>query len=129
MAKVIVSFNSPFNQVFRITGGDGKEKRIEIKGNASHLVGVTGAVLPIGTYGQTEITQAEWDAVVATYGNMKIFKRGLIFANESTDSARAQEADQAETRHGAEPIDVSETATEPESDNKKKKATKKKAAK
>lgn len=129
MAKVIVSFNSPFNQIFRITDNNGKEKRIEIKGNASHLIGVTGAVLPIGTYGQTEITQAEWDAIVEKYGNMKIFKRRFIFVSESAESAKAQEIDHAETRHGAEPIDVSETTTEPEDEGPKKKTTKKKATK
>lgn len=128
MAKVIVSFNSPFGQIFKIPGNDGKEKRVKINGNASHLVGVTGAVLPVGRFGQTEIAAEEWEAIVALYGKMKIFKRGLIFANESVTDAGAQEIDQAETRHGAEPVDVNETETEPNPnplDTNAKKTTKK----
>lgn len=129
---VIVSFNSPFGQVFRVTGNDGKEKRVEIKGNASHLVDVTGAALPVGRFGQTAILAEEWEAIVALYGNMKIFRKGLIFASENTIDAKAREIDQAETRHGAEPVDVTETITEPEQnplDAGKKKAAKKSAKK
>lgn len=129
---VIVSFNSPFGQIFKVTGNDGKEKRIEIKGNASHLVGVTGAALQVGAFGQTEITAEEWEAIVALYGNMKIFKRGLIFASENTLDAKAQERDKAETRHGAEPVDVTETDTELEPNPLQapaKKTTKKSAKK
>ena len=49
------------------------------------------------------------------YGRMDIFKNGLIYAQNDTDSARAKAKELKDTRHGLEPVDSKRTTTKEDS--------------
>ena len=104
---VTVGFNSSRGMIFSVG-----EKSILINGSAAYLVGQEKGVLPVGRYGYTRIRRDEWEAIVQTYGSMAIFKNGLIFAEVSRHRAEDRAAEQAETRHGLEPVDIRKSATE-----------------
>ena len=55
---------------------------LTIKGYpVSRLVGPDGQALPGGVYGETYGVKAEdWEYVLKTYGDMDMFKNGLVFA-------------------------------------------------
>lgn len=104
---VTVAFNSPRGMVFPLG-----EKRIHINGNNHHLIGKEKGIISVGKYGYTRISADEWEAICKTYGSMAIFKNGLMFAETSKDRAEDKAEEQAETRHGLEPVDIEKTATE-----------------
>ena len=104
---VTVAYNSPRGIIFAVGG-----KRIHVNGNASHLIGKEKGIIPVGRYGYTRIATDEWEAIEAAYGSMAIFKNGLIFAEKSKGRAEDRADEQAETRHGLEPVNTGTTATE-----------------
>ncbi len=103
---VTVSYNSPQSIVFTVNG-----KEIRINGNAEHLRGKEKGVIPIGRFGYTRIDEADWEAIVAVYGSMAIFKNGLIFAEKLKSRAEDRADEQAEFRHGREPVTEDEMRT------------------
>ncbi len=103
---VTVSYNSPQSMIFPVKG-----KEIRINGNAEHLRGKEKGVIPIGRFGYTRIEEADWEAIVAVYGSMSIFKNGLIFAEKSKSRAEDRADEQAEFRHGREPVTEEEMRT------------------
>jgi hypothetical protein len=104
---VTVAYNSPRGIVFRLG-----EKVITINGNNTSLMGREKGIIPVGKYGYTRIPAEDWAAIEKVYGSMAIFKNGLIFAETSADRAADRSEEQAETRHGLEPVNPETTQTE-----------------
>lgn len=106
---VAVACNMPSGVEFPLPDG----RSVVLNGNAVHLRGQEMGALPVGAYGITMVKKDDWEQIEKTYGNMAIFKNGLVFAQKKKDDAEAQAAEQAETRHGFEPVDPERTATKP----------------
>jgi hypothetical protein len=104
---VTVAYNAARGIIFSLNG-----KSIHINGSNIQLMGKEKGVIPVGQYGYTRIPAGDWEAIRKTYGSMEIFKNGLIFAEKSQDKAQGRAEEQAETRHGLEPVDPETTHTE-----------------
>lgn len=100
-STVHVRANLPRGHVFLLKNG----KEVHINGNANHLIGLEKGILPIGQYGVTELPTADWEAVKSEFGNTKLLKSGLVFAQDTAAKARDQATEQAELRHGLEAAD------------------------
>jgi hypothetical protein len=107
-STVVVALNHPQGIHFTLPEG----KRVTIQGNASPLRGKGKGTLPIGAYGLTTVAADDWAAIEKIYGNMEIFKNGLIFARSSLGLAEGEAAEKEELRHGREPVDPATTNTE-----------------
>jgi len=90
-------------------------RRVVVKGNAAPLRGKEKGVLPNGGFGGvvTLIPSGDWDQIKAIYGNMDIFKNGLIFGTKDRVRAMDEAEEKKDLRHGREPVDPLTTATEP----------------
>lgn len=108
--KVVVCLNLAHSLVFDV--GD---KKIKINGSNENLRGANEGILSIGKFGESIIDRQDWEEIVRQYGNMTIFKNGLIFAQNDTASARAKEKELKDTRHGLEPVDPKRTTTKEDS--------------
>ena len=87
---------------------------VSIAGNAQDLRGQEMGVLPMGAYGLTEVREDDWLYIAKTWGEWRLFKNGLIFAQTKVEDARAEAKEKADLRHGFEPIDPEKGAkTEP----------------
>ena len=87
---------------------------VSVTGSNASLRGQMTGVLPIGEFGLTEIAESDWLYIEKTWGEWKLFKSGLIFAQTKAEDARAEAKEKAELRHGFEPIDPERGAkTEP----------------
>jgi hypothetical protein len=111
--RVIIAFNSPQGVVFRLFRNGAEYRRVEIHGNADALRGARKGVVPVGKFGYTEIDAEDWAEIKRQYGDMAVFKNGLIFSQGSVRSAEDEAKDRAETRNGFEPADPAEMTTEP----------------
>ena len=99
---VMVCLNRPTGIKFRLRD----ERTVTINGNAADLKGQDMGVLPVGAYGMTLVSNADWEEIKATYGaSLPIFARGLIFAGNDTASAVAEARDKAGLRNGFEPVE------------------------
>lgn len=105
---VVVAYNSPRGIIFNLDG-----HKVLVKGNAEHLRGAEMGIIPVGRYGYTVMPASDWDQIKAVYGEMSMFKKGLIFSESNIPSAEARADEQEELRHGLEPVDVETTETEP----------------
>ncbi len=105
---VVVAYNSPRGIVFNLDG-----RKVLVNGNATHLCGAEMGIIPVGKYGYTIMPASDWEQIKAVYGKMSMFTRGLIFAESNMPSAEARADEQAELRHGLEPVDANSTETEP----------------
>ncbi|MDR3037876.1 MAG: hypothetical protein LBV21_01055 [Candidatus Adiutrix sp.] len=105
---VYVALNHPHGIKFTLPGG----RKVTINGNATHLRGREKGVLPVGRYGLTLAPAEDWAEIQRLYGAMDIFKKGLIFTQDRRDKALDQAEEQAETRHGREPIDPEAALTQ-----------------
>lgn len=111
---VVVALNQPQGIVFRLFKDGSEYKRVHVKGNAANLVGTFNASpLPRGGYGMTEISADDWNEIKRQYGDMQLFKNGLIFAASGVNNAQAQAKEQEGVKSGYEPIDSHETTTAP----------------
>ena len=108
--KVVVCLNLAHSLVFDV--GD---KKIKINGSNENLRGANEGILSIGKFGESIIDRQDWEEIVRQYGNMTIFKRSLIFAQNDTASARAKAKELKDTRHGLEPVDPKRTTTKEDS--------------
>lgn len=108
--KVVVCLNLAHSLVFDV--GD---KKIKINGSNENLRGANEGILSIGKFGESIIDRQDWEEIVRQYGNMTIFKNGLIFAQNDTSSARAKAKELKDTRHGLEPVDPKRTTTKEDS--------------
>lgn len=101
--KVFVGLNRATGILFDLApNGD---KRVHIYGNAEHLRGREMGILPVGAFGMTEVNRADWEEIAKRYGEMEIFKNGLIFAADSKADFVAMAEERKSLRHGLEPID------------------------
>ncbi len=104
---VTVKCNLPHGMRFPLERGD-----IVINGNATHLRGQEMGIIPSdGRYGQTYIDESAWNEIVRIYGTLPAIKNGLIFAEKNTARANARAKEQAELRHGREPVDPKATGS------------------
>lgn len=108
--KVVVCLNLAHSLVFDV--GD---KKIKINGSNENLRGANEGILSIGKFGESIIDRQDWEEIVRQYGNMTIFRNGLIFAQNDTASARAEAKELKDTRHGLEPVDPKRTTTKEDS--------------
>lgn len=99
---VIVCLKHPQGIKFKLPDN----RQIIINGNAAHLRGQKAPILPSGGFGMTTILKEDWEYIKKTYGNMQVFKSGLIFANADTASAESQAKEHDEIKSGFEPIDI-----------------------
>lgn len=99
---VCVALNRPIGVVYEMPDG----RRVELKGNGSHLIGKESGVLPVGAYGLTIIKAEDWDYIVKTYGNQKIFTNGLCFATKKKADAEEEAESRDDLRNGLEPVNV-----------------------
>lgn len=112
--SITVALNQPQGIVFRLFKDGSEYKRVHIEGNAAHLAGAfTASPLPRGGYGLTTIAADDWQEIKKQYGELPIFKNGLIFAASSVQNASAQAKEQAEIKSGFEPVDDRSTLTAP----------------
>lgn len=85
-------------------------RRLTLKGApVSRLVGMDGAYLRGGVYGETrDVPREDWEWVAKTYAGARYFRADppLIFAEDSAASAEVRAGEQAEARHGREQVDV-----------------------
>jgi len=58
----------------------------------------------IGGYGLTQVDKDLWDAWLAAHKEQPYVKKGLIFAQDNGNSARAQAKEQAKIKSGMEPL-------------------------
>lgn len=108
--KVVVCLNLAHSLVF-----DVGNKKIKINGSNENLRGANEGILSIGKFGESIIDRQDWEEIVRQYGNMTIFKNGLIFAQNDSASARAKAKELKDTRHGLEPVDPKKTTTQEDS--------------
>ena len=103
MAQTTVFYNSVRDIVFEVDKG-GKPAQIRIHGSGFPLAGNSPKVLPgIGAYGMTQVDSNLWDAVVKKYGEMDIFKNGLIKAGASEKAKAAAKEEVAAKDNGQSP--------------------------
>ena len=105
---VTVALNHPHGIRFSLPNGTS----VLVRGNADNLRGKEKGIIPVGRYGYTRLPVEHWEAVVKIYGEMPLFKNGLIFAEGSVNRAEDRADEQVETRHGREPVSAVETMTE-----------------
>ena len=107
---VVVALNRAQGLDFPMPDG----RIVSIAGSNAGLRGQMTGVLPIGEFGLTEIAESDWLYIAKTWGEWKLFKNGLIFAQTKAEDAKAEAKEKAEFRHGFEPIDPERGAkTEP----------------
>ena len=101
---VVVYCNLPNGITYKLPDG----RTVTFEGYpVSRLVSADGRALAAGKFGVTRnVSVADWEWIVATYGSTALFQNGLIFAepDEASGAAHAQEL--AGTRHGMEQADV-----------------------
>ena len=64
-----------------------------------------GGFFPGGKYGITAVPAADWKEVMQVYGNMRMFKTGIVFAANSIAEGKAMARERGGLRHGFEQID------------------------
>ena len=82
------------------------EKTVTINGMpVSNLKKPGGGFFPGGKYGVTAVPAADWKEVMQVYGNMRMFKTGIVFAADSIEEGKAMARERGGLRHGFEQID------------------------
>ena len=106
--SVYVFANLQNGQCFQLLDGS----TVVIEGMpVSRLKGLDGQSFTGGKYGVTPVPAAQWDAVMQTYGTMKIFQSGLVFAAPSLERGKAMARERGGLRHGYEPVDPTSNRT------------------
>lgn len=104
---VCVALNRPLGVYFRMPDG----RKVTLNGNGAPLRGKEKGVLPVGAYGMTVIKKSDWEYILKTYGNAKLFKNGLLFATSSRAESEKEADSRDDLRNGLEPVDPARTAT------------------
>ena len=104
---VCVALNRPLGVYFRMPDG----RKVTLNGNGAPLIGKEKGVLPVGAYGLTVIKKSDWEYILKTYGNGKLFKNGLLFATSSRAESEKEADSRDDLRNGLEPVDPARTAT------------------
>lgn len=108
---VCVALNRPHGLKFDLGGG----RSVRLNGNAANLKGKPQGHLPAGAYGLTVVPARDWEEVMAKYGRMAVFRKGLCFAHEKKADTVAEAREKAGLRHGREAADPKKGTTEPAS--------------
>lgn len=58
----------------------------------------------VGGYGLTQVDKELWDAWLKLHKNQPYVKKGLVFAQENGNSARAQAKEREKVKSGMEPL-------------------------
>lgn len=110
MAQTTVFYNSVRDIVFEVDKG-GKPAQIRIHGSGFPLAGADAKILPgIGAYGMTQIDADIWEEIVKQYGEMEIFKNGLIKAGASEKAKAAAKEEVASKDNGQSPASAEKKA-------------------
>jgi len=110
MATTTVFYNSVRDICFDVEAA-GKTVAVRVHGSGFPLAGNSPKVLPgIGAYGMTQIDADLWDAIVKKYGEMDIFKNGLIKAGASEKAKQAAKEEVAEKDNGQSPASAEKKA-------------------
>lgn len=111
--KVIVASNFPTRLKFRVSTNSGMQEVI-IMGNAENLRGKDKGTLPTsGAFGVTVLDREVWESIEKKYANFPAIKNGLIFASDSSATAKSEAINRQDLKNGLEPIDPQKTATKP----------------
>ena len=103
MATTTVFYNSVRDICFEVEAA-GKPAAVRIHGSGFTLAGADAKILPgVGAYGMTQIDADLWDAIVKKYGEMDIFKNGLIKAGASEKAKQAAKEEVASKDNGQSP--------------------------
>lgn len=110
MATTTVFYNSVRDICFEVEAA-GKPAAVRIHGSGFTLAGADAKILPgVGAYGMTQIDADLWDAIVKKYGEMDIFKNGLIKAGASEKAKQAAKEEVAEKDNGQSPASAEKKA-------------------
>ena len=110
MATTTVFYNSVRDICFEVEAA-GKPAAVRIHGSGFTLAGADAKILPgVGAYGMTQIDADVWDAIVKKYGEMEIFKNGLIKAGASEKAKQAAKEEVAEKDNGQSPASAEKKA-------------------
>lgn len=99
--SVIVALNNPAGITFDLSGN----RRVTLNGNAENLRGLDKGHIPVGRFGYSTISRADWNEIREKYGTMRVFRHGLCFAADTLHDAEAEAMEKQDTRHGREPVD------------------------
>lgn len=79
----------------------------------SHIVSSRKGVgfLPAGKFGETVVTQDQWDEILAKYKDFDFIKNGTIFAETSREAAEDKAQEKSEKHLGFEQVDPTKTKT------------------
>ena len=103
MATTTVFYNSVRDICFEVEAA-GKPAAVRIHGSGFTLAGADAKILPgVGAYGMTQVDADLWDAIVKKYGEMDIFKNGLIKAGASEKAKAAAKEEVAAKDNGQSP--------------------------
>lgn len=108
---VVVALNRAQGLDFPMPDG----RIVSIAGSNAGLRGQMTGVLPIGEFGLTEIAEQDWLYIQKVWGEWRLFKNGLIFAQTKTEDAKAEAKNREDLRNGMEPVDPERSATKPAS--------------
>lgn len=110
MATTTVFYNSVRDICFEVEAA-GNPAAVRIHGSGFTLAGADAKILPgVGAYGMTQIDADLWDAIVKKYGDMEIFKNGLIKAGASEKAKQAAKEEVAEKDNGQSPASAEKKA-------------------
>lgn len=112
-AKVTVFYNGVRDIDFDIVDRAGVTHIVHINGSGAGLKGPNAQPLPLaGAFGITPNVDAdEWAEVVKLYGQMPIFKNGLIKAASDAKETEAAKAQVSSVDNGNGPADKGDAGT------------------
>lgn len=110
MATTTVFYNSVRDICFEVEAA-GKPAAVRIHGSGFPLAGADAKILPgIGAYGMTTIDADIWEEIVKQYGEMEIFKNGLIKAGASEKAKAAAKEEVSSKDNGQSPASAEKKA-------------------
>lgn len=110
VGDMFVFANLQTGQRFTLANG----KQVVFNGvPVTDLVGRDGNFIPGGKFGVTKVSAEDWDEIKQTYGEMAMFKNGLVFAAKTMDEGQSKALERSGLRHGFEQIDPNTRKTKP----------------
>lgn len=113
--KVYVFCGIPQGLIFRL----GDTNHLFSGVNSSKLVAANGEDLAHGKFGITPCDEATWKEIERLYGELAVFKSGLIFASETVTDGDDEAMDKQDIQTGVEQKDPNapDLTTEPNDNN------------
>ena len=108
LGMVYVFANLPSGQSFALPNGE----VVTIEGmTIDNLRGA--ATFAGGKYAVTPVSANNWKQIQKIYGEMRMFKSGLVFAADTIVNGEAMARERGGLRHGLEPVDPNRPNTQP----------------